>query len=478
MATVELALQISAGGFERLVALKRVRPHLVSSDEIEAMFLEEARIAARLNHPNLIHAYEVGHDEVGAFLAMEYLSGQTYSHVLARVGLANLDLRVALETLIATLDGLECVHGLRDIGGRHMALVHRDISPSNLFLTYTGQVKVLDFGIAKARLSSIQTQVGVLKGKIAYMAPEQASGASLDARADLYAVGVMLWEAVAGRRRWADTPDAVVLTHLLSGAAPLSPLAAERGLPALADAVCAKALASDPAARFQSASEFRTALEQLALELGPRPSPRALGEYVIDAFAVERAQVEQEIERRLDERERETGLSTVPHDTAGRAPTPPPSLSPSRESVHQTRPVDVKPRAPLVSPVTTQPESLAVAVSPPRTRTLASGRTLAGAGLAGLALVGVAAWLGLHRSSTPLESSAGSSGTAATALPPPPAPVASAPSGATPAPVPLTTLPLEASTPKPSRAGRPHVAPPKKAAPKASGLALDRKSPW
>src|SRR6187402_1660373 len=176
MATVELALQVGSGGFERLVALKRVRPHLISSEEIEAMFVEESRIAARLNHPNLIHAYEVGQDEAGAFLAMEYLSGQSYSNLVARVGLADLDLRVVLETLIATLDGLECVHGMRDIGGRHMALVHRDISPSNLFLTYSGQVKVLDFGIAKARLSSIETQVGVLKGKISYMAPEQASG--------------------------------------------------------------------------------------------------------------------------------------------------------------------------------------------------------------------------------------------------------------------------------------------------------------
>lgn len=299
MATVELALQVSPGGFERLAALKRVKPHLASSEDIAAMFGEEARIAARLNHPNLIHAYEVGRDAAGLFLAMEYLSGQTYRSLLERVGAEALDFRVALEMLIATLDGLECVHEQRDMTGRSMLLVHRDISPSNIFVTYTGQVKVLDFGIAKARLSSIQTEIGVLKGKVAYMAPEQALGSKVDARADLYAVGVMLWEAVSGRRRWADKSEAEVVERQMSGTAPESPGAAQRGLPLLAEQICLKALAFQPADRFESAAEFRAALEALSDELGPRLGPRGLSEYVLAYFEIERVHSEQQVEHAL-----------------------------------------------------------------------------------------------------------------------------------------------------------------------------------
>ncbi len=299
MATVDLALQVSPGGFERLAALKRVKPHLASSEDIAAMFSEEARIAARLNLPNLIHAYEVGRDAAGLFLAMEYLSGQTLRSVVERVGPEKLDFRVAVETLIATLDGLECVHELRDMAGHPMLLVHRDISPSNIFLTYTGQVKVLDFGIAKARLSSIQTEIGVLKGKVAYMAPEQALGSKVDARADLYAVGVMLWEAIAGRRRWGDTPEGKVVEWQMSGEAPESPGARERGLPLSAEQICLKALAFEPADRFGNAAEFRAALEALSDELGPRLGPRGLSEYVLGYFEIERVHGEQQVERAL-----------------------------------------------------------------------------------------------------------------------------------------------------------------------------------
>lgn len=488
MATVELALQVSAGGFERLVALKRVRPHLVSSEEIEAMFLEEARIAARLNHPNLIHAYEVGHDATGGFLAMEYLSGQSYSQLVERAGLAEIDLRVVLETLIATLDGLECVHGLRDIGGRHMALVHRDISPSNLFVTYSGQVKVLDFGIAKARLSSIQTQVGVLKGKVVYMAPEQAAGGSIDARADLYAVGVMLWEAIAGRRRWSETPEAVVLSHLLSGTPPLSPLAVERGLPPLADAICLKALAPDPAERFQTAAELRLALEELASALGPRLSGRALGDYVVDCFAVERAHVEHQIEQSLSELDR---------DAASPRPR---SVPPARDtrSIHKTRELQ------LAAPRSTGTPAPAVALESSVDSALSgSGRQRARWALATLGALGavaLAAWLGMSSGASEpptavvVEGSA-PVGHAATETATPSAPVARpVPARELSATLSLSDLPVESPAPapaaqatppsaKPARAAAarptaPRANPNKTPAAKASGLALDRRSPW
>lgn len=342
MATVELALQVGPGGFERLVALKRTKPQLAHSEELAAMFAEEARIAASLHHPNLVHAYEAGRDWSGLFLALEYLSGQTYGSLLERVERRELRFRLALEILMATLEGLECVHQLRGISGLPLGLVHRDISPSNLFITYSGRVKVLDFGIAKSRLSAIETRAGVLKGKVSYMAPEHLLGAQIDARADLYAVGVMLWEAIAGRRRWGRTAEPEVIRRQLLAEAPDSPGAAARGIPALAEEICTKALAFEPRRRFQSAAEFRAALEPLAELVGPRPLPRELGAYVAAHFELERARQERDIERELAALDR-----SGPHTRSGFTPPPVreapprPEQAPDAETELATRRLDL-----------------------------------------------------------------------------------------------------------------------------------------
>ncbi len=346
MAQLELALQESPGGFQRLVALKRVKPELSDSD-FEAMFLEESRIAARLNHPNLIHAYEVGQDQSGLFLAMEYLSGQTLAQVIEVAGYEALDLRFTLQVLINALSGLEYVHQLADIAGRPMGLVHRDVSPSNIFITYSGQVKVLDFGIAKANESSVRTQTGVLKGKVSYMAPEQAmAGAVVDARADLYALGVMLWEAVAARRRWGELQDVPILRELTAGTDAPAPGGIERGYPALADSICGRALAFEPDQRFQNAAEFRSALEALEGELGPRYTAGSLCDALVPLFAADRAE-----ERRLLDAQLEGAQSPRSgQDLANadgtrkvalkRGPSAPPPAAQALESV--LRPASVK----------------------------------------------------------------------------------------------------------------------------------------
>src|SRR5690349_17710315 len=257
MADVDLALQTGVAGSTRLCVLKRVRQDLAERAEFVSMFFEEARISAALNHPNVVQIYEVGGDESDCFLAMEFLRGRSYAHVQRAARQDRRDYAVSLEVLIATLAGLEHIHGRKGLDGAPLRLVHRDISPPNLFITYDGEIKILDFGVAKSKDSLVRTQAGILKGKVGYMAPEMVAAKPLDARADLYAVGVMLWEATAGRERWPQLNEMAILAKLARGGPVESPGAVERGLPALADAICLRALAPDPELRYQSAAELR-----------------------------------------------------------------------------------------------------------------------------------------------------------------------------------------------------------------------------
>jgi len=295
MAEVDLALQTGVAGSSRLCVLKRVRRDLAGRQEFVSMFFEEARISASLNHPNIVQIYEVGGDEQDCFLAMEFLRGRSYAH-LASLGSGEiLAYRVDLEVMLATLAGLEHAHQRRDLAGQPMRLVHRDISPPNLFVTYEGEIKVLDFGVAKSKNSQIQTEAGILKGKAAYMAPEVVAGDAFDARADLYAVGVMLWEATAGCDRWPGMNDMAILGQLARGGPVKAPGAAARGLPARADELCSKALAAEPSARYQNAAEFRDDLLELCSLLGGRLGQAQLAAYMQRHFSAERLREEREV---------------------------------------------------------------------------------------------------------------------------------------------------------------------------------------
>lgn len=299
MAEVDLALQTGVAGSSRLCVLKRVRRDLAGRQEFVSMFFEEARISASLNHPNIVQIYEVGGDEQDCFLAMEFLRGRSYAHVASLNSGEIFAYRVDLEVMLATLAGLEHAHQRRDLGGEPMRLVHRDISPPNLFVTYEGEIKVLDFGVAKSKNSQIQTEAGILKGKAAYMAPEVVAGEAFDARADLYAVGVMLWEATAGCDRWPGMNDMAILGQLARGGPVKAPGAVERGLPARADEVCIKALAADPSARYQSAAEFRDDLLELCSLLGGRLGQAQLEGYMQRHFSADRLREEREVEAAL-----------------------------------------------------------------------------------------------------------------------------------------------------------------------------------
>lgn len=261
MAHVHLAISSRTGGFQKLLVLKTLRAEFAEDPEFRRMFLDEARIAARLNHPNVVHTYEVGEDGGKIFIAMEYLEGQALSSVVARVGRGEMPLPVALRILSDALSGLHYAHELTDYDGKPFGLVHRDVSPQNVFVTYMGHAKILDFGIAKGGVSGGETKSGVIKGKVGYMSPEQVTGAPLDRRADVFAVGVMLWEVLAKARFVGKTEDeVVVITRRMQGTEKrirdVAPDAPEALL-----AICERAMAQDPDDRFPTALAMQEALD-------------------------------------------------------------------------------------------------------------------------------------------------------------------------------------------------------------------------
>jgi len=286
MATVYLAVALGTSGFRKLAVVKLLRPEIAVDEEFVQMFLDEARLCARLSHPNIVQTYDVGVDEVGHLMAMEYLDGVSLHAATAKLGKSGGPFTFAMQArvLLEVVEGLRYAHELKDYDGRSLDIVHRDVTPHNIFVTFDGQVKLLDFGIAKAATSSVRTATGVIKGKLTYMSPEQARGDNVDARADLYAVGVMLWEAVTGRRRWPKgLSQPALFTRLASGEPPESPNAASFGLPAEVDAVVLRAMATKPEDRFQTAAELRDALEAVVRSLPP-VSLRDLGTMLGAAF--------------------------------------------------------------------------------------------------------------------------------------------------------------------------------------------------
>ena len=197
MADVFLAQMAGPSGFSKLAVVKRLRDKLQNDDYMLSMFLDEGRLAARLNHQNVVNTYEVGQDKEGHFIAMEFLEGQPLSHILAKLKEDRLPLEMHLHILCETLTALQYAHDLPDYDGKPLGIVHRDVSPQNIFVTYSGQSKLVDFGVAKAASASSETRAGVIKVKVTYMAPEQAVGKdTIDGRADIFALGILFWEAL------------------------------------------------------------------------------------------------------------------------------------------------------------------------------------------------------------------------------------------------------------------------------------------
>jgi serine/threonine-protein kinase len=300
MGTVYLALVRGPGEFRKLLVVKELRRELTEREGFVAMFMEEARLAARLDHPNVVQTLEVGLEAGRHFLAMEYLDGQPLSSLIQRLRtMTGLPLAVHIQILCEVLAGLHYAHELHDYDGRSLHVVHRDISPQNVFVTYHGQVKVVDFGVAKVATAGNLTSPGVFKGKFAYAAPEQTMGQPVDARSDVFAVGVMLWEAIAGRRFAEQIPTVASFKARNQGLEPrIADVSSE--VDTLLAEISDKALAVDPARRFESAEAFRQALQKYLELSGERVEGAQIGQIARAAFQEERRAVHAIIERSME----------------------------------------------------------------------------------------------------------------------------------------------------------------------------------
>ena len=255
MAEVYLALSGDVPGFRTLVVVKRILPHLASNAQFIRMFLDEARLAALLDHPNIVRIVEVGHDGEDYFLVMELVQGKPLSAVLRKAAREHRPPSPALTAYLISqaAHGLAYAHTLTDGDGRPLGVVHRDVSPQNVLISFEGAVKMIDFGVARAFGRVAHTSPGGLKGKIDYMSPEQASAEEVDHRADVFALGVVLWEALTGRRLFRRETELATMRAIVDDPIP-HPSEMAPSIPAELDAIVMRALRKRKDARFASAA--------------------------------------------------------------------------------------------------------------------------------------------------------------------------------------------------------------------------------
>ena len=413
MASVFVARSVGVAGFERLVAVKVLHPHMAHEEEFVSMFLDEARLAARIRHPNVVATLDVSDSEgEGFFMVMEYIEGDHLGTLLKQSAKQKKRLPppVVSRVLLDALAGLGAAHRLTDEKGQPMALVHRDVSPHNVLVGTDGISRLTDFGIAKADVRLTSTREGQFKGKVTYMAPEQAVDGTATQRSDLFSTGIVLWEALTGTRLFLGENHAATLYKILEDEIP-PPSTIE---PALApfDPVVAKALTREPEGRYQTAEEFAEALEKAAGEAGGVAAPRTVAEMVTE-YAGTKIEGEAKRVRESIDRLGKARLSLAPR------PQPRPSSADSTQT-------DVS--SPVASPDATVADSALVVAQPPPKRS--SRAWIVGAMIGALLVVGGVAVALVVRSSPPAEQPA-----AAAATPkadPPPEPVASAEEAPTP----------------------------------------------
>ncbi|MBX3226168.1 MAG: serine/threonine protein kinase [Labilithrix sp.] len=265
MATVYLGRQRGALGFSRTVAIKSMHPQLAKDPAFRAMFIDEAHLTARIRHPNVVPTLDIVQSESKLLLIMEYVEGVSLSVLLkeAKARGMHLPARVVAAIVHDVLEGLHAAHELRDENGQPLGVVHRDVSPQNILVGVDGVARVVDFGVAKATGRSYKTQTGEIRGKVGYMAPEQMFGEELDRRVDVYASGVVLWEALAGERLFNAPTDAALVLLVTKGT--MTPPSVTRGerLPEGLDQLVERALAQDPAARFATTAEMSRRLTEV-----------------------------------------------------------------------------------------------------------------------------------------------------------------------------------------------------------------------
>ncbi len=283
MAAVHLARAAGIGGFEKLLVIKRILPHVAKDRSFIQMFLDEARIAATLDHANVVHVFDVGSAQGDVFLAMEFLHGHDLRGIARTVdGPLPLDPTIAVG--VGVCAGLHYAHERRGPTGQLLGLVHRDVSPSNVVVTYDGSVKVIDFGIAKATNRSTETGTGVLKGKPGYMSPEQCLGEAVDRRSDVFCAGIMLYELTTGTRLFGPRGAEYAQLRAIVEAEIVAPSKLVPAYPPELERVVLKALQRKPEERYQTALELQRALEGFAIASRLDVSPTRLAAFMEETF--------------------------------------------------------------------------------------------------------------------------------------------------------------------------------------------------
>jgi serine/threonine protein kinase len=297
MARVFVAFSSGLGGFNKLVVLKVMRDELHESESSLAMFLAEARLAARMSHPHIVQTLEVGEDGGRYFICMEYLEGQTLGRLMKKTSDKPMPLAARLELICQVLEALGYMHGFTDPDGTPLGLVHRDISPNNIFITFDGSAKVLDFGVAKAAGVSHATEAGMFKGKLGYAAPEQILGNS-ETRSDVFAVGVLLWEMLTYRRFSQDRTQQEVVQARMAGVDP-ELMRKALGVPVELLQICMRAAAKEPSDRYASALEMRDALRAYIKLNKLEFSGEQMRSLMDDLYSSERAEIRRLVDQRM-----------------------------------------------------------------------------------------------------------------------------------------------------------------------------------
>lgn len=269
MATLYLARIQGPSNFEKLLAIKKIHAHLAAEDAFVRMFMDEARLAAKIHHPNVATTFDMGRIENSYFIAMEYVHGQNLTDVLKATvrDHPRFPWPIAARIVSDTAAGLHSAHELKNVDGKLLGVVHRDVSPQNILISYDGIVKVVDFGVAFAAEKLEQTSAGTIKGKASYMSPEQACGLPIDRRTDVFALGIILWESVCFQRLFRQETEGATLLKVRN-ADVAAPRSINPEVPADLEKVILKALAKEPDDRYRTAEELSEAIEQVLVAHG------------------------------------------------------------------------------------------------------------------------------------------------------------------------------------------------------------------
>ncbi|MDY7233201.1 serine/threonine protein kinase [Hyalangium rubrum] len=360
MAEVFIAKAFGVEGFERFLAIKKILPTMAEDQEFITMFIDEARISVQLNHANVVHIHELGKYDETYFIAMEYVAGRDLRTILERYRRRKEIMPTAQAVFVASkmCEGLDYAHRKKDARGQDLGIIHRDVSPQNILVSYEGEVKIIDFGIAKAANRSQKTQAGILKGKFGYMSPEQVRGMPIDRRSDIFAVGVILYEMLTGEKLFVGESDFSTLEKVRNAEVPL-PRQFNPNVPAGLEKVVLKALAREPEDRYQWASDLQEDLMRFLLAGDAIYSGKHLSSFMKEAFAEDMLREAEKMERyagieKPDQLETSNVTSTpVPRPRKSSTvtpvgPQPPPPVVRASSSTHHPSP------PPLVPPPTAE----------------------------------------------------------------------------------------------------------------------------